>query len=100
MHFYAPVRRPPPHWSHLTTIVLYALPEPKAPFEPYLAILYKSFDKQLDDGDCLCLTLSEAKTYAAEEFGVAAADWQELPREHLLQIPIFNLGKRVHPDAL
>src|SRR4051794_39466882 len=99
-HFYAPVRRPPTHWSHLTSIVLYALPEPVAPYEPYLAILYESFDEQLCDGDTLYLTLHQAKAYAAEEFGVAEADWQELAREQLLRIPIFNLGKRVHPDDL
>ena len=99
-HFYAPVIRPPQQWSYLTSIVLYALPQPVASYEPYLAIRYENFDEQLIDGDSLCLTLQEAKTYAAEQFGVAESDWQELTREQLLRIPIFNLGKRVHPDDL
>lgn len=99
-HFYAPVTRPPQQWSYLTSIVLYALPQPVAPYEPYLAIRYENFDEQLIDGDSLCLTLQEAKTYAAEQFGVAESEWQELAREKLLRIPLFNLGRRVHPDDL
>lgn len=99
-HYYALIRRPPPIWSYLTSIVLYALPDPIEPHEPYLAIRYVSFDEQRIDGDSLCLTLQEAKTYAEEEFGVGEADWQELPREQLLRIPIFDRGIRVQPDDL
>lgn len=99
-HFYAAINQPQSEWISLTSIVLYALPNPVPPYEPYLLIRYISFSEQNSDGDSLFLNLQEAKEYAKDQFGIVQADWQELPQEDLLRIPIFVLGKRVHPNDL